>query len=148
MGRSSLEATKLWCSFMVRAELDFFREELFFLDFDDGEDFLAFFDVVDELFFLFLAEDALLDLLEELVALEDSELCAGKALVCRINPVKTAAVNRLKDIVDLSLTRCAVPSLYTFGCTFRFLSSGPVPVLIRSRGLYNAKVVPLQSLKS
>ncbi len=103
---------------MVRAELDFFREVLFFLEFDDDDDFFAFFDVVDELFFL--VEDELLVLLDGPAALEDEELWAGKALDCSINPAKTAAVNRLKDIVDLSLTRCTVPSLCPFGCTFRF----------------------------
>ena len=93
MGRSSLEATKLLCSLIVREAVDFLRDLLPFFAFD--EDFLPLAEALDEVFFL----------LDECVAVEGGELWAGKALLCSISPAKTAAVNRLTDIVRSSLPR-------------------------------------------
>ena len=76
---------------MVLEAVDFFRDALPFLPFD--EDFLLPAEAVDEVFFL----------LDECVVVEGGELWVGKALLCSISPAKTAAVNRLNDIVRPSL---------------------------------------------
>jgi hypothetical protein len=100
---------------MVLEAVDFFRDLLFFVDFE-----VDFFDDVDEPFFLLLLDEAALFLLDGWVVAEDGELWAGKALDCSINPARTAAVNRLNDIVAVSLTRSTAVALRQNGCKFRF----------------------------
>ena len=113
---------------MVLEAVDFFRD-LLFLDFELEVDF---FDDVDEPFLLLLLDEAALFLLDEWVVAEDDELWAGKALVCSSNPARTAAVNRLNDIVAVSLTRSMPMALRETVASFGSLSQ-PVDVALQGR---------------
>ncbi len=85
---------------MVRAAVDFFRACPFLVLAVDGFFVLPVF--APELFF-FVDE-----VLGGVVA---DELCAGKAVVCSINPAKTVAITRERDIVTFSLPRCTPAAL-------------------------------------
>src|SRR5450631_389442 len=109
MGRSSLDATKVLCSLMVRAAVDFLRGCPFLVLAVDGFFVLPVF--APELFFL---------VVEVLGGVVADELCAGKAPACSINPAKRVAITRVRDIVTFSLPRCMLAALCRIGCTFRF----------------------------
>src|SRR5208283_1383965 len=117
MGRRSLEATKLLCSLMVRAAVDFFRGAWpFFLAVD------FFWPADEELFFFFLME---VELLLCDLSCADEEVCAGNPLPCSSNSAaRLVAINRLKNIAGISVTRLDIPVRSGIRCLFRFPSPG------------------------
>jgi hypothetical protein len=96
MGRRSLDATKLLCSLIVRAAVDFLRGACPFAD-----DFFWLED--DEDLFFFLADEG--ELLGFLAAL-DGESWAGSGLLCsNSSAARIKAVNRLRELTRFSVTR-------------------------------------------
>jgi len=92
MGRKSLEATKLLCSWIVLALVAFFRGACDFL----ALDFVFEVDDPDEAFFFLVFDDWLLG-----DGLDDEELCAENPLPGSSNSTaRLDAVRRLRNIGD------------------------------------------------
>src|SRR5271157_2194446 len=114
MGRRSLEATKLLCSLMVRAAVDFFlvtwpffAGAFLLLEEEGGEAFFLL-DVELPLFFA-----------DWFVVVEAS--CAGNPAPCsNRSAVRRAEVNRVGNIVTLSLTRFVGWLREWFRCPMRY----------------------------
>jgi hypothetical protein len=101
MGRKSLEATKVRCSFIVRAAVAFFRGacDFFAVDFFVAAD--------EERAVLFLVVDDLLLCAELGEEVDDEvEVCADNPLPSSSNSMaRLDAVKRLRNIGGFSLTR-------------------------------------------